>query len=106
MHRASSQLLGDAGRHKIGHKFSQRILQGTGVDWHGFHAFRRGLGTRLFNNGVPTKTIAAILRHGSGSEVTEANYIDVDESTAVAALKSLPKKSTKGARWKNVNIPR
>jgi integrase len=80
----------------IGSKRIKPKLQGTGVDWHGFHAFRRGLGTRLFNNGVPTKTIATILRHGSGSEVTEENYIDVDESTAVAALKNLPKKAKKG----------
>jgi hypothetical protein len=49
----------------------------------------------LYNNGTPTKTIAEILRHGSGSEVTEENYIDVDESTAVNALKSLPKKTPK-----------
>jgi len=62
---------------------------------HEAHACRRGLGTRLYNNGIPTKTIAEILRHGSGSEVTEENYIDVDESTAAAALKSLPKKSPK-----------
>jgi hypothetical protein len=55
------------------------------------------LGTRLFNNGVPTKTIATILRHGSGSEVTEQNYIDVYDGTAAAALKNLPKKSPKGA---------
>ena len=80
----------------IGSKHIKPALEGTGVEWHGFHAFRRGLGTRLFNNGVPTKTIATILRHGSGSEVTEANYIDVDESTAVAALKNLPKKAKKG----------
>ncbi len=79
----------------VGSKHIKSKHQGSGVDWHGFHAFRRGLGTRLFNNGVPTKTIATILRHRSGSEVTEENYIDVDESTAVAALKSLPKKSAK-----------
>jgi integrase len=79
----------------LGSKHIKSKLQGSGVHWHGFHAFRRGLGTRLFNNGVPTKTIATILRYRSGSEVTEENYIDVDESTAVAALKSLPKKSAK-----------
>jgi integrase len=82
----------------LGSKHIKAALEGTGVEWHGLHAFRRGLGTRLYNNGVPTKTIATILRHGSGSEVTEENYIDVDESTAAAALKSLPKKSPKGAR--------
>jgi len=57
-----------------------------GVEWYGFHAFR---------NGVPTKTIATILRHGSGSEDTEENYIDVDPNTAATALKNLPTKSRK-----------
>jgi integrase len=79
----------------LGSKHIKEALKGTGVEWHGLHAFRRGLGTRLYNNGTPTKTIAEILRHGSGSEVTEENYIDVDESTAANALKSLPKKSPK-----------
>lgn len=79
----------------LGAKRIKAALKGTGVQWFGFHAFRRGLGTRLYNNGIPTKTIATILRHGAGSEVTEENYIDVDESTATAALKSLPQKSKK-----------
>ena len=49
----------------LGSKRIKEALEGTGVEWHGLHAFRRGLGTRLYNNGVPTKTIATILRHGS-----------------------------------------
>ncbi len=75
----------------IGSTQIKPALKGTGVEWHGIHAFRRGLGTRLFNNGVPTKVIAQILRHGSGSEVTEQNYIDVDPDTAREALKNLPR---------------
>jgi integrase len=31
--------------------------------WHGFHAFRRGLGTTLYRLGVPDKTIQNVLRH-------------------------------------------
>jgi len=77
----------------LGSKRIKYALGDTGVRWYGFHAFRRGLGTRLYNNGVPTKTIATILRHGTGSEVTEENYIDVDESTAADALKNLPQKA-------------
>jgi integrase len=54
----------------LGSKIIKKTLQGTGVEWHGFHAFRRGLGTRLYNNGTPIETVAKVLRHGSGSEVT------------------------------------
>ncbi len=33
------------------------------VEWHGWHAFRRGLATNLHALGVDDKTIQAILRH-------------------------------------------
>jgi integrase len=74
---------------------AQRIknaLKGTGVEWHGFHALRRGLGTRLFNNGVPIETVSRILRHGS-VHVTRAHYVDVLDATVVNALEGLPTKS-------------
>jgi integrase len=69
--------------------------QGEGVEWHGFHAFRRGLGTRLYNNGTPIETVARVLRHGSGSEVTLKHYVEVEEETKAAALQSLPRKVKK-----------
>jgi integrase len=77
----------------LGSKHIKKALAGSGVQWYGFHAFRRGLGTRLHNNGVPLETIGRILRHGSGSEVTLKHYVEVSEETAVNALEGLPKKS-------------
>jgi integrase len=68
---------------------------GTGVEWHGFHAFRRGLGTRLYNNGTPIETVAKVLRHGAGSEVTLKHYVEIEEETKAAALQSLPRKAKK-----------
>lgn len=76
----------------IGSKRIKEALNGTALEWHGFHAFRRGLGTRLYNNGTPIETVAKILRHGSGSEVTLKHYVDVEEQTKAAALKQLPRK--------------
>jgi integrase len=73
----------------------KKALVGTGVEWYGLHAFRRGLGTRLHANGAPLETIEAIMRHGSGSEVTLKHYIDIAEETKTAALNNLPRKSTK-----------
>src|SRR6266478_7888158 len=64
----------------VGSKHIKKALKGIGVEWYGLHAFRRGLGTRLYNNGIPTKTIAEILRHGSGSEVTEENYFYLNDT--------------------------
>ena len=80
----------------LGSKIIKKTLQGTGVEWHGFHAFRRGLGTRLYNNGTPIETVAKVLRHGSGSEVTLKYYVEVEEETKAAALQSLPRKVKKG----------
>jgi integrase len=77
----------------LGSKHIKSALEGTGVHWYGFHAFRRGLGTRLHNNGTKLETIGRILRHGSGSEVTLKHYVEVSEETAVNALAALPKKS-------------
>lgn len=34
------------------------------IEWHGWHAFRRGLASNLYSLGVAPKVIAAILRHG------------------------------------------
>lgn len=76
----------------LGAKGIKNALNGTGVEWHGFHALRRGLGTRLFNNGVPIETVSRILRHGS-VHVTRAHYVDVLDATVVNALEGLPTKS-------------
>jgi integrase len=81
----------------LGSKAIKNALQGTGAEWHGFHAFRRGLGTRLYNNGTPIETVGKILRHGSGSEVTLKHYVEIEEETKADALQSLPTKSRKKA---------
>lgn len=79
----------------LGSKRIKEALKSTGVEWYGFHAFRRGLGTRLYNNGTPIETVAKILRHGSGSEVTLKHYVEVEEETKAAALRDLPRQSLK-----------
>ncbi len=76
----------------LGSKRIKEALKGTGVDWHGFHAFRRGLGTRLYNNGTPLDLVGKILRHGSESEVTLKHYIDVEDRTKAVAMQNLPRK--------------
>ena len=42
-------------------------LKDSGIEWHGWHAFRRGLGTNLYRLGVPDKDIQSILRHANVS---------------------------------------
>ena len=39
------------------------ILKANGLEWKGWHAYRRGLATNLHELGVPDIVIQAILRH-------------------------------------------
>jgi integrase len=57
-------------------------------DWHGWHAFRRGLATNLHRLGVNDKTIQAILRH-SNIVTTQNIYIKTVSSDSAAAMKLL-----------------
>ena len=56
--------------------------------WFGWHAFRRGLGTRLNEMGVDDKEIQSILRHADIS-TTQAYYILPNLERAKAGLKKL-----------------
>lgn len=58
--------------------------------WRGWHAFRRGLGTRLNDLGVDAKTIQAVLRHANVS-TTQAYYILPDKTRAQAGMDKLSK---------------
>ena len=58
--------------------------------WFGWHAFRRGLGTRLNEAGVNDKDIQSILRHADVS-TTMAYYILPNLERAKAGLKKLDK---------------
>jgi integrase len=57
-------------------------------EWHGWHAFRRGLATNLHDLGVVDKTIQAILRHANVA-VTQNSYIKTLDSQSIAAMLQL-----------------
>jgi integrase len=64
------------------------ILRAAGIEWHGWHAFRRGLATNLHRLGVDDKTIQAILRHCNVA-VTQNVYIKTVSADSVAAMQQL-----------------
>jgi len=57
-------------------------------EWHGWHAFRRGLGTNLAELGVDDLTIQRILLHAN-VQVTRQHYIKVRDARVEAAMKLL-----------------
>jgi integrase len=63
-------------------------LQAQGLQWHGWHAFRRGLATNLHRLGVQDETIQRILRHSNVS-VTQDCYIKTPDAAVVEAMRSL-----------------
>jgi len=56
--------------------------------WHGWHAFRRGLATNLHALGVNDKEIQAILRH-SNVKLTQNIYIKSVDESRVSAMNTL-----------------
>ena len=61
------------------------LVSKVGVQWHGWHAFRRGLATNLHRLGVDDMTIQRILRHANVG-VTQRCYIKTADSDAAAAM--------------------
>jgi len=63
-------------------------MEKHGLQWHGWHAFRRGLATKLHRLGVADEIIQRILRHGVLA-VTQNCYIKTSDAQALAAMRSL-----------------
>ena len=63
-------------------------LERQGLQWHGWHAFRRGLATNLHRLGVQDEIIQRILRH-SNVGVTQKCYIKTVDADVVEAMRSL-----------------
>jgi integrase len=55
------------------------------VQWHGWHAFRRGLASNLNELGVPDLTIQRIMRH-SDVATTRKSYIKIREDNVTAGM--------------------
>ena len=62
-------------------------------EWHGWHAFRRGLATNLHQMGVDDLTIQAILRH-SNVTITQKCYIKTASKETQEAMQKVQKALT------------
>jgi integrase len=63
-------------------------LEKAKIEWEGWHGFRRGLATTLYELGVPDKVIQAILRHANVA-VTMKHYVQTSNAQAQAAMDQL-----------------
>jgi integrase len=58
------------------------------VEWHGWHGFRRGLASNLYDLNVDDLTIQRILRHANVA-TTRKSYIKVREHNVTAGMAQL-----------------
>src|ERR1035438_6789136 len=63
-------------------------LSSAGIEWEGWHGFRRGLATNLERIGVRESIAAMVLRH-SNDRVTRKHYIKPPTLEAIAAMRRL-----------------
>jgi integrase len=68
-------------------------LKDAGLQWHGWHAFRRGLGTNLYGLGVDDKTVQAVLRHSNVS-TTMTYYVKPLPKQTLNAMQKLQQEIT------------
>jgi integrase len=68
-----------------------KFMDEPGVEWLGYHGFRRGLASNLFGLGVNPKVIAAILRH-SDISTTLQFYIQTPDRESRTAMEKLEEK--------------
>jgi integrase len=61
-------------------------LKSAGIEWEGWHGFRRGLATNLDRIGVRESIAAMVLRH-SNDRVTRKHYIKPPSLEAIAAMR-------------------
>jgi len=76
------------GMQRVADDIIRPALKDSGIEWHGWHALRRGLATNLHGLGVPDKITQLILRHSNVS-VTQSCYIKTVDSQAVEAMRKL-----------------
>lgn len=85
---------GELGRpldlHNVARRVIRPILVLQGIEWHGWHAARRGLATNLHRLGVPDRIIQRILRH-SDIAVTMRSYVKAVNDDVVAAMAKMEK---------------
>jgi integrase len=67
-------------------------LEAHGLQWHGWHAYRRGLATNLKQMDVDDLTIQAILRHRDVA-TTRTFYIKTVQSVVREAMQQYGEKS-------------
>jgi len=66
----------------------QRVLKKTGVEYRNFHTLRHTYATKLFENGIPLKTVSMLLGHAN-IKITADTYTHVMPKVKIEAAETL-----------------
>jgi len=73
-------------------KLAQRIIRPAieklGLEWYGWHGFRRGVASNLYELGADEKIVQRVLRHAK-AHVTKDRYIKAFDPAVLAAMKKM-----------------
>ena len=81
-----------SGTHMDFDKLAQRIIRPAieklGLEWYGWHGFRRGVASNLYELGADEKIVQRVLRHAK-AHVTKDRYIKAFDPAVLAAMKKM-----------------
>jgi integrase len=73
-------------------KLAQRVIrpavEAVGLPWYGWHGFRRGIASNLYELGANDKIVQRILRHAN-PHVTKERYIKAFDPTVLEAMQQM-----------------
>ncbi|MGA8374674.1 MAG: tyrosine-type recombinase/integrase [Candidatus Sulfotelmatobacter sp.] len=72
----------------MGRKSIKTAMESVGLKWYGWHAFRRGIASNLFELGCDDITVQRVLRH-SRVQITQAAYIKIRSPKLDEAMQRL-----------------
>jgi integrase len=73
---------------KLGQRVIRPVIEGLELEWYGWHGFRRGIASNLYELGANEKIVQRILRHAK-PHVTKDRYIKAFDPAVLAAMKNL-----------------
>lgn len=73
---------------KLAQQVIRPLVKGIGMKWYGWHGFRRGIASNLYEVGADEKVVQRILRHAK-SHVTKDRYIKAFDPAVLAAMRKL-----------------
>jgi integrase len=64
------------------------VIEMIGLEWYGWHGFRRGIASNLYELGADEKIVQRVLRHAK-AHVTKDRYIKAFDPAVLAAMKKM-----------------